>query len=441
MAIPTHRAPLTAALLVLIQWPIAAVVLQGDGLATSDAAALAAVVVGAVAWLVALRRGWSAALILAIVLLLGGVFLAMRRAPLPAFLAVATVAAVITTAALLTQKAMGWAKLAMLLVVGCSGWLLAEIVLPLVPAEPNSAIVGGMLQGQVETPDRQAFAQLLPSSSARAVKRLRDGGVAFDVRYHIDAKGSRRVPGRPESGPDWWLFGCSFTFGEGLEDDQTIAAHLQRLRPDVRLFNFGIRNAGPSDALIHLRRKLESGERPQRCVYLFMSDHLRRAALPYWTVAIQPERPRFVIRDSQVVHLGKAGDTIRDFRDQLRVNMAGRSEIYRRVMGQWTPDDSAIELVAALTVAMRDAATEHGGAFTVASLPTESGNPGKHIPRLKERWRAQGLDVVECDLGETDESYFLADGHPSALGARYFAEAIHAHFMATGDPASGVIQR
>jgi hypothetical protein len=77
----------------------------------------------------------------------------------------------------------------------------------------------------------------LPDASVRHCSYYGD----YDVYYHTDTRRHRTttfpaVDGRPAV----LLLGDSYTFGFGVADQQTFAARLQALRPDVRVINFGV---------------------------------------------------------------------------------------------------------------------------------------------------------------------------------------------------------
>jgi hypothetical protein len=52
------------------------------------------------------------------------------------------------------------------------------------------------------------------------------------------------------------LFGDSFTFGEDVGDDDTFAAQMARLLPDVEILNFGVHGYGHDQMLLYMREAL-----------------------------------------------------------------------------------------------------------------------------------------------------------------------------------------
>lgn len=82
-------------------------------------------------------------------------------------------------------------------------------------------------------------------------RRTQDGRVLFDVVYRTDPVGRRVTPRETETAPTRHavFFGCSHTFGEGVEDRDTLPAQFERTLPSFRAYNFGFCGWGPQQAL------------------------------------------------------------------------------------------------------------------------------------------------------------------------------------------------
>jgi hypothetical protein len=65
----------------------------------------------------------------------------------------------------------------------------------------------------------------LANADARATK-YHGNQFLYDVVYHTDEFGRRRTP-EPIASPDHFIafFGCSYTFGEGVAESETLPAH------------------------------------------------------------------------------------------------------------------------------------------------------------------------------------------------------------------------
>jgi hypothetical protein len=80
---------------------------------------------------------------------------------------------------------------------------------------------------------------------------LVDGKVVYDVTYSINDVYRRETPGTASTDAQSHLlfFGCSFTFGQGLEDAETLPAVVARSFPDVHVANYGGPGEGPQNTL------------------------------------------------------------------------------------------------------------------------------------------------------------------------------------------------
>ena len=78
--------------------------------------------------------------------------------------------------------------------------------------------------------------------------------------------------------PEIWIFGCSFTWGYPLDNEDTYPWLLQRRLPGFRVRNFGVQGVGNVRALRQLRELLEEQQRepPVLAVFAYASFHKRR---------------------------------------------------------------------------------------------------------------------------------------------------------------------
>jgi hypothetical protein len=108
------------------------------------------------------------------------------------------------------------------------------------------------------------------------------GRMIADVTYGIDANGLREIPAAVQGGPHKVVFfGCSFMFGHGVEDDQTLPYYfVQEAKGTFEGFNFAGEGWGPHQML----RDIETGlvnqvaGTPDLAIYEAIPDHLRRVA-------------------------------------------------------------------------------------------------------------------------------------------------------------------
>jgi len=121
------------------------------------------------------------------------------------------------------------------------------------------------------------------SNVEKRVAKSVDGQLIYGVVYRTDAYGRRITPqdvGADKADRFIAFFGCSYTFGEGLAEDETLPYHVASLAPDWRVYNYGCPGYGPQQMLARLETEdlAEQIEEPSGIlVYVFASFHVRRA--------------------------------------------------------------------------------------------------------------------------------------------------------------------
>lgn len=93
--------------------------------------------------------------------------------------------------------------------------------------------------------------------------------------------------------------GDSFTFGEGVEDDQTFPHHLGGLLPGVDVVNLGVHGYGHDQMLVTLREEGPAYE-PDLVVLGYVTDDALRNVLAFRDFA----KPRFELVDGQLERRG-----------------------------------------------------------------------------------------------------------------------------------------
>jgi hypothetical protein len=117
---------------------------------------------------------------------------------------------------------------------------------------------------------------------ATEFREFLDGRLIADVTYTIDANGLRRIPVPTQKrSRKVAFFGCSFMFGHGVEDDQTLPYYfVEESGGAFEGFNFAGEGWGPHQML----REIEDGfvrrvaGTPDLAIYEVIPDHLRRVA-------------------------------------------------------------------------------------------------------------------------------------------------------------------
>ncbi len=120
--------------------------------------------------------------------------------------------------------------------------------------------------------------------SGRSIMKLTSGEILYDVLYNTDEFRRRLTPNQTgEKQSHAILIGDSWTFGQGVEDNETIASSYSESSPQAMTYNFGTNGYGIEDLYARIRFsgsdywagvKEEDGV----AMYLFEYDQIKRLA-------------------------------------------------------------------------------------------------------------------------------------------------------------------
>ncbi|MHC4268508.1 MAG: hypothetical protein ACYSTS_08590 [Planctomycetota bacterium] len=260
----------------------------------------------------------------------------------------------------------------------------------------------------------------------------------WDVTYHTEADGSRVVSDRPLNGMRFALFGGSFTFGEGLEDKDTIPSKIQKEFPTYRIFNYGVTGHGTAQNYLYFKRIMSKHPDTKLCMVGFIHDHVRRTELPYELIASNWAKlhPKVRVIDGKITNLGRGYNTL-SFIQKVHVNLLSRVRIYLKLFStEYTPLKKDWDLVGKLIVAMNNHCNSINKHFVLVCLPSideDETNLYEDFIKWKTLLQYQGVLVV--DLIEQFDNYikkeksqrsqyFFNDGHPNKKYASVIAELI-----------------
>jgi len=149
-------------------------------------------------------------------------------------------------------------------------------------------------------PDELLGYTVKPQAQVTSIKKS-DEAVIYDVIYSIDEYHRRLTPADgPEQRNKFLLFfGDSFTFGEGVADNETLPYYVARSATDYQPYNYGLSGYGPQQMLAKLQSDNltdEVSETEGIAIYIFIDGHVERALgsmyvfnawgdqMPYYTV-------------------------------------------------------------------------------------------------------------------------------------------------------------
>jgi hypothetical protein len=165
-----------------------------------------------------------------------------------------------------------------------------------------------------------------------------DGHVTHDVTYHIGPDHRRQTP--PGSGCVWF-FGCSFTFGQGVEDNETLPYRLSVLT-GRRMINFATPAYGAHHMLAALEHGVTAPCRPTHIIYQAITSHVGRAA---GLQSFAKAGPRYRLVDGRAIYVRTVPRPMRQptgFWPEVRYYL-GKSHLYSMI-ASYEPRSSQAEL-------------------------------------------------------------------------------------------------
>ena len=308
----------------------------------------------------------------------------------------------------------------------------------------------------IEPDDEMGF---VPIRNGATFRRHDRAGLA----YHVFTSDRRaRVNARFERTPptvDLMIVGCSFSWGHGVESEDTYGQVLARRR-GLTVTNLAFSAWGTTQAVQMLERNRDLA--PRAVIYGFMADHLKRnlmacapaygpLCLPFAHVEFGEDGQPFLARpDASLFEPNR-----RFWRSFFFTKSIGPSQLLAAAEVDWTrlrhphpapPDDDAApaRALAYLLPRLQAAAARAGGTLVVVNLPyLERERTTPAPPALRQALEAmRGRDVALLDLAPVVKDYyrdrsrpslrFAHDRHPDRAAHQLFADAIGAFLEARG---------
>jgi hypothetical protein len=268
--------------------------------------------------------------------------------------------------------------------------------------------------------------------------------IVYRRTYHFDADAARLTPQGP-AGADTYLFlGDSFVFGQGLPDDETLAAQFAKANGlKVRAINLGV----PGNAPNHLVRAFEAG-----LLDRYAGQSVK--AVVTWIIPAQLARvtgdgswlgssPRYVLENGKLRHTGSFNEY------RLLHPIAGAryllGELFAFVdaIGMKQRQDEQVELFLAMMARLQQFSRDKFGAplVVIYSWPDETSQAGHGesefaqpmLVGVLDRLRKLGIPLISVDsvTGKYDVSRLLFphDGHPKAFTTEIIAAELKRHLM------------
>jgi hypothetical protein len=259
-------------------------------------------------------------------------------------------------------------------------------------------------------------------------QRYRGSRLLYNAAYTINKDGLRISPPVGQAGcrDAILFFGCSFTYGEGLNDNETMP-YIVGERSKTQVYNFGFHGYGPHQMLSAIEHGLVDEVidcQPRYAIYQTGFFHVERAAGYYqW----DPHGPKYVLtRDGRVKYAGHFDDKPMK---RLMDGLLRQSAIYNTFIASrsWVTKKDIERFIAIVVTAKNELVEKYPGLeFHVIYW----GPAGKDDRMIIARLEKAGIkihllrNILVPKTNDWHKEFLAPDGHPSFNANKTFADYI-----------------
>ena len=193
------------------------------------------------------------------------------------------------------------------------------------------------------------------------------------------------------------FFGCSFVFGDGVNDNETLPYYFSQLNNDYHTYNYAFHGYGPQHMLVELQQRdfsREIHEQEGILIYEFQPFHVERAIGTMHGLLGDGTFPRFVLDASnRLVTAGSFRET-RPWRTSL-YQLFASSRILRK-LGIGLPPVTTADIRLTARIIQESAKTFrakfHSDQFYVLIYPQSWID---YAPTLMESLREMGIKYID----------------------------------------------
>jgi hypothetical protein len=226
--------------------------------------------------------------------------------------------------------------------------------------------------------------------------------------------------------PEIWIFGCSYTYGWSVNDEETFPWLVQQALPGFHVRNLGVPGYNDVQCLLWMRQKIRDGFRPHRLVLAYASFHdERNAGLRRWQkTLIRPQDWGLGPQGQPKARLGPGGLLRISEKPEKLWEIPGMRtlSIPHSIEKRWAKIEAnavpTVEISRRLIEEMAKEAQAAGGAFLLAGMEDDA-----KTRQMLEDWRQHGgiSADLSVDLNQPGLRNFPHDSHPGPAAQRLFA--------------------
>lgn len=230
--------------------------------------------------------------------------------------------------------------------------------------------------------------------------------------------------------PEIWIFGCSFTHGWSLNDEQTYPWLLQEQLPANEVVNFGIGGGSTVQSLIQFRKALKTGRKSTVAVLAYASMHdMRNASTRSWLKLRMTGSTDYIPGSITLPYMrwspDKPPELLYQPLDYHGVPLMNYSATANYLDDKF--NDSlertyhAHEISREIIEEFADLCKANGIKFVVAGIANDPATI-----EMLDYCSKKGIMTIDIsvDLGIEENTNLPYDGHPSAIANRQFARKL-----------------
>lgn len=244
-----------------------------------------------------------------------------------------------------------------------------------------------------------------------------------------------------------WIFGCSYTYGFSLNDEETYPWLLQERFPEYEIVNFGVSGYGTIHSLIQFREALKAGPPPKIAVLAYASFHdlrntflrIQRKRVAPWNHLGSLMQPYARLDRDGKLEYHMADTVYSEFPLMKRLALAHFVEMEYDDYEDWRYRSHDVSKMLVKEIAQL--AKEHGVEFIVAGISHLDERGGKwNLVTTGNRTtlemlhfaRENGIPSVDISVNERLGVYnnLPHNGHPNALANKEYADKLDAFLRA-----------
>lgn len=307
--------------------------------------------------------------------------------------------------------------------------ILLEITAKIILSAKTNEIVTEFSSGPVYKVDSACGFVLIPGRNTDVVKLI-NGDTVYNVLYSVDSFGRRFSVGQKTTDSSEFLafFGCSLTFGEGLDDSQTLPSLVCNASENVAVYNYACEGYGTNQVLAQVSGRNLKEEIPEKKgigIYVYFDGHIGRNTGCMSVYNLWGENMPYYFLEEGSLKRNGSFNTGRPF-VSLIYKLLGKSSLLKlfHIDLPFGVRDKDILLTRKMILEIKNNFMDNfpSGEFITLIYPG-SGYCNKLLPLLEK----SGIRYLDYSglFSRQAKGYFIpGDNHPSGKANQFLAEKI-----------------